>query len=98
MKDLGKEMEAKFGPGSDFAKKIAEDVNKKVDADMKRAENRKDLGNARSAIETARGKTRPANEAATARDRRRERRIAALEAQIAKLAEELKALRDDDKD
>ncbi len=107
MKDLGKEMEAKLGPGSDFAKKIAESVNKKVDAELKRAEDRvewakrmrdkgyvsertvtaeeKNLGDlktARSALEKAKGKTQSAKEPAAAKERRRERRIAALEAQI----------------
>jgi beta-lactamase regulating signal transducer with metallopeptidase domain len=124
MKDLGKELEAKLGPGSDFAKKIAESVNKKVDAELKRAEDRveeakrlrgkgyaaesavaaeesklKGLKNARSALEQAKGKKESAKEPAAAKERRRERRIAALEAQIAKLAEELKALKaEDDQD
>jgi beta-lactamase regulating signal transducer with metallopeptidase domain len=85
MKDLGKEMEAKFGPESEFMKTIMKEVGsdskgpKKATAPQGRARATRDQ------------ETSAAGRAGGAR--RRERRIAELEAQISKLAEELKALR-----
>ena len=86
-------MEAKFGPGSDFETKIKEQAEK-LGSELRTAAAKK-----RSAPEGGR-KTAPAKETAkapaVAKDRQRERRIAALEAQIRKLADELKDLKDDD--
>jgi bla regulator protein blaR1 len=86
MEALGKDMEAKFGPGSEFRKKIDDQHRAALEA-------HKDAMKKRS---PSRDNTKERSKAPeTARDRRRERRINELEAQIKKLIEELKALREE---
>ena len=121
MKKLGKEMEAKLGPGSDFEKQMkemGEKMKEKAEAaarkgseaetDVKRAQDRlewadkmREKGYVSSAARGGRAKLKEAKAGAekekpkakvTAKGRRREARIAALEAQIRKLTQELKAL------
>jgi beta-lactamase regulating signal transducer with metallopeptidase domain len=92
MKELGKEMEGKFGPGSDFEKKIKEQ------AEMLSSELQKKTAGMDSARDGG-PKTGPDKDTAKvpiAKGRQRERRIAVLEDQIRKLADELKALKADD--
>ena len=96
MKDLGKKMEEKLGPGSDFEKKIKEQAEKLSSDLQKKA--------AKEAL-TREGGPKSGSDKDTAKapvvgkDRQRERRIAVLEDQIRKLADELKALKaDDDRD
>ena len=115
MKELGKEMESKFGPGSDFEKKmkaLGEEMKEKYGPDSEFMKKLKEQSGSRSVDrEPAKAKaTRPgaargrgeATAKAGTRNRQRERRIAILEDQIRKLAEELKALKaqddQDDKD
>jgi hypothetical protein len=86
MEAFGKEMEAKFGPGSEFQKKLKEQHRGET-GDSKESPKNPPSSEARA--------KENAKVPATARDRRRERRIADLEAQIKKLMSELKALRDD---
>jgi beta-lactamase regulating signal transducer with metallopeptidase domain len=83
MEAFGKEMEAKFGPGSEFQMKIKEQIDAERNARKEAA--KKPLPSAAPR----------ATEAPTAKDRRRERRIREIEAQINKLSEELKALRNE---
>jgi beta-lactamase regulating signal transducer with metallopeptidase domain len=96
MKDLGQEMEAKFGPDSEFMKKLREKTSSE-------AKGQKETGRSPSGTTSRPGATESrdaAPAAAVLRRRARERRIEALEAQIRKLAEELKELKagDDDSD
>jgi beta-lactamase regulating signal transducer with metallopeptidase domain len=86
MKELGKDMEAKFGPGSDFEKKIKEQAEKLASDLQKKAAKKP------SASEDSPTSGSPEG-TAVGKDRQRERRIAVLEAQIRKLADELKALK-----
>jgi hypothetical protein len=91
MKELGKEMESKFGPDSEFMKKLMEQAG--AAAGPKRDTESSRTKAARTAPARARGEAPAPSEA---RSRTRERRIAALESQIRKLAEELKALKAED--
>jgi hypothetical protein len=105
MKDLGKEMEAKFGPGSDFEKKMKElgkDIGAKFGPGSDFEKKMEELGvgsNFKSQTEkakkplTLKPQPKAAKPEAKVRDRRRERRIQELEAQIRKLADEIKTLR-----
>jgi hypothetical protein len=106
MKAFGKEMESKFGPGSDFEKKmkaLGEEMKAKYGPDSQFMKKLREQSGSRSADrEPAKAKTdRPgsargrgaATAKAGARNRDRERRIAILENQLRKLAEELKALK-----
>jgi hypothetical protein len=86
MEAFGKEMQAKFGPGSEFQKKIKEQRRIEVERE-KELSKKPSTSQPRSDTD--------AKTPATARDRRRERRISELEAQIKKLIAELKALKDD---
>jgi len=86
MEAFGKEMEAKFGPDSEFQKKIKEQHRSELEA-QKRLPKEPSPSQPRAREGT--------DARATARDRRRERRINELEAQIKKLIDELKALKDD---
>ncbi|MGP0069383.1 MAG: M56 family metallopeptidase [Isosphaeraceae bacterium] len=96
MKELGKEMETKFGPGSDFEKKIKEQAEKLASDFKKKAAKTPSPSEGGPKAGSAK---EPAKAPHVAKDRQRERRIAALEAQIRKLADELKALKaDDDRD
>jgi hypothetical protein len=96
MKDLGKKMEEKLGPGSDFEKKIKEqaeklssELQKKVTKEASAREGGPKTGSDKDTSKAP----------AVGKDRQRERRIAVLEDQIRKLADELKALKaDDDRD
>jgi beta-lactamase regulating signal transducer with metallopeptidase domain len=104
MEALGKEMEAKFGPGSDFEKQMKElgkELGAKLGPGSEFEKQMKDLGQkmkqqAEAGSTKTKTRTGPAAKekpkAAATKTRRREARIAALEAQIRKLAEELKAL------
>ena len=83
MKKLGKDMEAKFGPGSEFEKKIKEQAEKLSSEPQKKAANKPSTKGT-------------AKVPGAGNDRQRERRIAALEAQIRKLADELKTLKSGD--
>jgi beta-lactamase regulating signal transducer with metallopeptidase domain len=87
MEAFGKEMEAKFGPDSEFQKKLKEQHRSELEA-QKESPKKPSSSQARA--------KEGAKAPATARDRRRERRINELEAQIKKLIDELKALKDDD--
>jgi beta-lactamase regulating signal transducer with metallopeptidase domain len=91
MKGLGKDMEAKFGPGSEFEKQIKQQAEKMAEAQKKIA---KQLTPPGEPAEPGSAETAPKGPA-VAKDRQRERRIAALEQQIRSLAEELKALKSD---
>ena len=96
MKDLGKKMEEKLGPGSDFEKKIKEQAEKLGSELQKKPAEKASAreGGADTGSDKGTG-TAPA----VGTDRQRERRIAVLEEQIRKLADELKALKaDDDRD
>jgi bla regulator protein BlaR1 len=86
MEAFGKEMQAKFGPDSEFQKKLKEQRRSE-------AGDRKDSSKQPSSPEARPKET--AKTPTTARDRRRERRINELEAQIKKLLAELKALKED---
>ena len=88
MEAFGKEMEAKFGPDSEFQKKIKEQRRAELEGQKRSCRAKKPSPSPARAKE---GATAPA----TPRDRRRERRINELEAQIKKLIDELKALKDD---
>ena len=88
MKEFGKEMETKFGPGSEFEKKIKMTSESSASRTSRSCKIRAD-------------KARQAGSSKSPRRQgpQREQRIAALEDQIRKLAEELKALKaDDDQD
>jgi len=113
MKELGKEMEAKFGPGSDFEKKMKElgkEMEVKFGPGSDFGKTIKELGAGSSSKEqtsnskkTSSSKVRSGTGSAKAdvkaKDRKRERRIQELEAQIRKLVDEIKALKaDDDRD
>ncbi len=86
MEAFGKEMETKFGPDSEFQKKIKEQHRAGLEAHKE----------AMKKMSPSHAQTKERAKAAeTTRDRRRERRINELEAQIKKLIDELKALKDD---
>jgi len=92
MKELGKDMEAKFGPGSDFEKKIKE-LGAGSSSKTQTVKSKKPSS---SKVRSEAGSTKVE---AKVKDRKRERRIQELEAQIRKLVDEIKALRaDDDRD
>jgi beta-lactamase regulating signal transducer with metallopeptidase domain len=86
MEAFGKEMEAKFGPDSEFQKKLKE--QRLAEIEHRNEPSEKPSASPSRASENA--KFPP-----TARDRRRERRINEIEAQIRKLMDELKALKED---
>jgi len=86
MEAFGKEMEAKFGPGSEFQKKMQD--QRRAEIEGRKASPEKPSAAESRARDEAKAPT-------TARDRRRERRINELEAQIKKLLEELKTLKQD---
>jgi hypothetical protein len=92
MEAFGKEMEAKFGPDSEFQKKIKEQHRAEIEG---RPESRRqEPSPSRSrADEDAKAPTTARDRRAS--DRRRERRINELEAQIKKLIDELKVLKQD---
>jgi beta-lactamase regulating signal transducer with metallopeptidase domain len=91
MKDIGKEMEAKFGPDSEFQRKVKQQAEKLgSERQEKSAKSPSDQKN--GAVGSA---ERSAQDPTGGKDGHRERRIAALEAQIRQLAEELKTLKDD---
>ena len=92
MKKLGEDLGKKLGPGSDFEKQM-KDLGQKM---KEKAEAAAPRNKAESRAD--RGAPEKPKTAASAKTRRREARIAALEAQIRKLAEELKALEDDERD
>ena len=101
MKDFGQEMEAKFGPGSEFEKKmkgLGKEMEAKFGPGSEFEKKIKELGTGSgSKAQTTRSRKPSSGTAeATAKDRRRERRIMELEAQIRKLAAELKSLKADD--
>jgi len=80
MAAVGKELEAKLGPGSEFEKqmkKLGEDMKGRVDSDI---------------AKRAQAKAVPSAKAA-AKDDGRQRQIRQLEARVAELMEQLKALR-----
>ena len=91
MKELGKEMETKFGADSEFQRKMKQQAEKLgSERQEKSAETSSDRKNrAVGSVE------RSAQDRTAGKDGQRERRIAALEAQIRKLAEELKTLKND---
>ena len=89
MKEMSKELEAKLGPGSDFEKKIKE-ASERLASQLEQAAEKGAAPKGGSATSPG-GRTTKAP--APGKDRQRERRIAALEDQIKKLAEELKALK-----
>jgi beta-lactamase regulating signal transducer with metallopeptidase domain len=82
MKELGKDLGAKLGPGSEFEKQMKE-LGEKI-------KQKAEAGSAKKASADEKEKPKVATTKA-----RREARIAALEATIRKLAEELKALEDE---
>jgi beta-lactamase regulating signal transducer with metallopeptidase domain len=91
MKDFGKEMETKFGPDSEFQRKVKQQAEKLgSERPEKSAKSPSDRKN--GAVGSA---ERSAQDPTGGKDGHRERRIAALEAQIRQLAEELKTLKDD---
>ena len=92
MKKLGKEMEAKFGPGSDFEEKIKEQAE--TLSELQKKATSKPAGPAK--VSTPGSAGAGAKRPTVGTDSQRERRIAEIEAQIRKLARELKALKDDD--
>ena len=96
MKDIGKEMEARFGPGSDFEKSIKEQAEALASTLQKKLAKTPSTPEA-SAPKTGTNKG-TAKAPASSKERQRERRIAAIEDQIRKLADELKALKADDQD
>jgi beta-lactamase regulating signal transducer with metallopeptidase domain len=99
MKAFGKDMEAKFGPGSEFEKQmkgLGEKIKEKAEARETKLKQAKDAL-AKSDGKKEADKDKPTAKA-TAKARKREARIEALEAQIRKLTEELKALEEEDED
>ena len=95
MKEMSKELEAKLGPGSDFEKKIKE-TSEKIASELKKAAKKGAAPDGGSTTGPSGGTTKAP---APGNDRQRERRIAALEEQIKKLADELKSLKaGDDQD
>lgn len=87
MEDFGKDMEAKFGPGSEFEakmKKLGEEMKEKYGPDSEFA--KKLHKKAAEALESSKGSDKP--EIAP-----RDRKIKELEAQVAKLMEQIKALK-----
>jgi hypothetical protein len=91
MKGLGEDMKAKFGPGSEFAKKMKEQAESASKLERKLA---KKPSSSEARAEGSRAKD-DSKAALKARDRRRERRIRELEAQVSKLLNEIKALKDE---
>jgi len=93
MEAFGKEMEAKFGPGSEFEakmKKLGEEMKEKYGPGSEFAE--KLHKKAAEAVESSKGSS-------SGKDGGRERKIKALEEQVAKLIEQIKELKrqgDDD--
>src|SRR5262249_3140311 len=86
MKELGKEMDAKFGPGSEFERKIKESV---ASSSLKEPTGKLRRQTSRDARpDLGRG-----DAAASAKVRKRERRIQELEAQVRKLVDEIKTLK-----
>jgi hypothetical protein len=89
MKEMGKELEKKLGPGSDFEKQIKE-TSERIASELEKAAKKGAAPEGGSASSAGEGTTKaPAPNKAG----QRERRIAVLEEQIKKLADELKALK-----
>jgi polyhydroxyalkanoate synthesis regulator phasin len=108
MEAFGKEMEAKFGAGSDFEKKmkdLGDDMKKKYGPGSEFAKNVKDKvdvdikGKKKTGEKQSSAKAQAELDRAEAANRKtltRERRIKKLEAQIRELVDEIKALKADD--
>jgi beta-lactamase regulating signal transducer with metallopeptidase domain len=88
MKHLGEEMKQKYGPGSEFVKKLREQSG--ADSDIQKKASRKPSSS------QAEAKSGHVKDEAQTKNRKRERRIQELEAQIRKLVAEIKALKADD--